>query len=1112
MKTMELPATVFCVFVCLFISLGSATTTHLSVNSTVYGEETVGIYYCFTNSSDIELTLDTEFGEQYVAVYFPSIQLPHNAQILTAYVQFTAKQDVEVNVTDTPVTVRVAADRSTRPTAVGAGLYNITNRWLTNAFTDWSIDVWNTQYEAGPKQRTPSLVSMFTELVSQDDWDEDKSVVVVIARAPSDKGNGTRIPLSGLDGYGPYLVIEYATIAMQQVDTTMSSFSQEDLTTHTTYLTDTEFELTLSTTAEQVVAVRFDDVYLPPNASLVRAWVQFTCSNSSFRPIHLRVALENNFDPEPFYTLAGDVSTRTHTSYLDWFPPSWDNIGDRTMAQQTPDLTPLLQRNVSSGAWVLGSSIVLLISRDPSDSYKNHSRYAYTNTLLKAPVLRVLYYGGTLASNQQAIRSTQTAEEFLDQDHAVFIDGSTLSIPYDEINAEEQIVGLLFANIPVPRYATILDARIQFRSFFASENSYVVVRVLGERTGGDSSEAFHNSTANLSSREVTYSYVDWTIAQWQNSRQTVSSERTPNLASIIQEITSQPSWNQGNSISLLFRRSPNDILNNTRVAESGLSRRGGAPFMLLQFDSTPLTTNIPDPNMVRVCGKSYSEEQESTGGVSIGSSDLEMPYDKDSLVFQRMAIRFSSIQVPPLAYVTSAYVQFESKDADSGEVIMRIAIEGNLSPGPFTNSSYNLADRGEMSNIDWSIPDWTASGLRGTDQRTPDLSNLINEMTLQQGWQQGFSIVVMFRRASTTTDAVTFTRVPHSGLYGGNPWLIVTYNTPPVMSAMSILESFAVEDASTGRITASKFGNNITLGAYESITTNTNNTLVGLRFPALNVTYNRPVLFASIQFTSAGFFDGTAVFDVCAESLASPRSSFTSAKSSDVSSRSLIACSTWTPPTWSAQGDNKPANQIWNAKYVVSSITSNPSWVPNSPIVFVVKRNSQDVFSKNRVALSNGKPVLYVAYQTSGSFSPSKSPSTSISSTPTASLSISPSPSVSPIPASATASISLSRSASPTPNRFTEANRIAKSKQVLSTPIVLTIIAIAVGVILLASAVVLRRLRVPKRTHPLGTRQTVTTLAAAMSSTSNFSNSVAPAPRYQRSKALDGYDDDDSVL
>jgi hypothetical protein len=125
-----------------------------------------------------------------------------------------------------------------------------------------------------------------------------------------------------------------------------------------------------------------------------------------------------------------------------------------------------------------------------------------------------------------------------------------------------QTVGLRFADVSIPRGATITDARIQFRSDEAHTGPVTLV-LHGQAS--DAADPFRSRKGDLSSRlPGTSATVSWSPPDWLTTGEAGDAERTPNIAAIIQEIVDRPGWSSGNALVLLITGT--DV--NFRAADS----------------------------------------------------------------------------------------------------------------------------------------------------------------------------------------------------------------------------------------------------------------------------------------------------------------------------------------------------------------------------------------------------------------------------------------------------------------------------------------------------------------------------------------------------------------
>lgn len=161
-------------------------------------------------------------------------------------------------------------------------------------------------------------------------------------------------------------------------------------------------------------------------------------------------------------------------------------------------------------------------------------------------------------------------------------------------------------------------------------------------------------------------------------------------------------------------------------------------------------------------------EESKTGRMRLTSNDLDLVYAGGN---QEVGLRFNSVQIPLGATITNAYVQFQVDKIGSRETILKVEGEAIDDAPAFTSSRYNLSNRSRTTaNIGWLPSPWLTVGESGIDQRTPDLSAVIQELVDRPGWVQGNSIIIIVT-GSGVRWAESF-----DGDQAGAPLLHIEYN------------------------------------------------------------------------------------------------------------------------------------------------------------------------------------------------------------------------------------------------------------------------------------------------------------------------------------------------
>ena len=141
-----------------------------------------------------------------------------------------------------------------------------------------------------------------------------------------------------------------------------------------------------------------------------------------------------------------------------------------------------------------------------------------------------------------------------------------------------QTVGLRFTGVDIPVGATVSAAWVQFTADETNSDPAALV-VRGEAS--DSATVYSTSKTNLTSRPVTLNSVGWNPAGWTTVGESGLAQRTPDLASIVQEVVIRPGWAQGNAMAFSMEGS------GKRVAESVDGNVAAAPLLHVEYDLSP---------------------------------------------------------------------------------------------------------------------------------------------------------------------------------------------------------------------------------------------------------------------------------------------------------------------------------------------------------------------------------------------------------------------------------------------------------------------------------------------------------------------------------------------
>ena len=132
-------------------------------------------------------------------------------------------------------------------------------------------------------------------------------------------------------------------------------------------------------------------------------------------------------------------------------------------------------------------------------------------------------------------------------------------------------------------------------------------------------------------------------------------------------------------------------------------------------------------------GADDSEEALSTGVIKLSSGDLEFGFTGPNE--QITGLRFNGIDIPQGAFITNAYIQFQADETGSTPSLIEFRGEDSDNALAFSSQAFDISSRADTgASVSWSPAAWTSVGEAGADQRTPDLSAIIQEIIDRPGW------------------------------------------------------------------------------------------------------------------------------------------------------------------------------------------------------------------------------------------------------------------------------------------------------------------------------------------------------------------------------------------
>lgn len=165
-----------------------------------------------------------------------------------------------------------------------------------------------------------------------------------------------------------------------------------------------------------------------------------------------------------------------------------------------------------------------------------------------------------------------------------------------------------------------------------------------------------------------------------------------------------------------------------------------------------------------------AEERLSTGNIDLTSSDLELAFESGSHE-QNIGMRFTNLNIPAGVTITNAYIQFTVDETDNSACSLFFYVEDALNPYAYATTANEISSRPLMNDsVSWpNVPAWTVVHEAGVDQRTPDLSSLIQLAVDQNGWTSSNPISIIVKGTGERTAEA------YDGTSSMAPVLVVEY-------------------------------------------------------------------------------------------------------------------------------------------------------------------------------------------------------------------------------------------------------------------------------------------------------------------------------------------------
>lgn len=216
----------------------------------------------------------------------------------------------------------------------------------------------------------------------------------------SDNNVDTQVGTATTDASGNYLfggpsntnITGYACSTSSFVDRRVDASSddaEQNAGTGSVNINGTTLDLTANGATQQQVGIRFNNVTIPPGATVTNAYVEFTAPasgtiNTGNPTITIRA--QNADNAATFTTGANDISSRATTSAsASWTPANFT----ASATAQTGNISSVVQEVVNRAGWANGNSIAVIMSGAAANNFRRAQSWDSSSTA--APRLYVQF-------------------------------------------------------------------------------------------------------------------------------------------------------------------------------------------------------------------------------------------------------------------------------------------------------------------------------------------------------------------------------------------------------------------------------------------------------------------------------------------------------------------------------------------------------------------------------------------------------------------------------------------------------------------------------------------------------------------------------------------------
>lgn len=521
-------------------------------------------------------------------------------------------------------------------------------------------------------------------------------------------------------------------IQIREVRVSANSDDAEESPAGNVLRASADLELVFDGGGNQTVGMRFTGVNVPPFATIVNAYVQWTANELNSEVTALTIEGESADNPTTFTTATNNISSRPRTAAaVSWSPPPWTTIAAATVNERTPNINAIIQELVNRSGWVSGNAMVMIVTGSGERVAE-----AYNGVPSAAPLLHIEYE--STITNQPPLVSAGP-DQSVGLPSSANLDGT---VNDDDMPTPPGSVTTTWSQVSGPGAVVFGNASaVDTTATFPSAGIYVLRLTADDSELSTSDDVTINVSNNQPPSVNAGADQSITLANVANLDGTVSDDGMPNPPGSLATTWSQVS---GPAAVAFGNASAVDTVVTFPATGVYILRLSADDGQFTDSDDLAITVSNGGGTLldIRVSASTDDAEERADGSMARTSSDLELVFDVGGN--QTIGLRFNGVTIPQGAVIVDAYLQFTADETNTVATSLTIEGEATANAITFPSGSFGISPRPRTAaSVAWSPTPWTSVGESGLAQRSLNIAAIIQEIIGQGGWNSGNSLVLI---------------------------------------------------------------------------------------------------------------------------------------------------------------------------------------------------------------------------------------------------------------------------------------------------------------------------------------------------------------------------------